>query len=401
MFYLLVELQATNEIYDPLGRPRIVPSLCLSTNTVDNKEFIPVFLSKRQAYLYMKSNQLGHEFKIVSTEDYDVEFYRNATQASQDNKLWLCMMVIDLAQKGQKLDIMCWQNTVSLYNVFFNEATLRQELSEILGKYYQLFGEDEQLSDDEIIQSSEPILSGLRTPADPQSNFVTTLYRRFKTAVIGSMNQTVDSKEPVQQKTLEERFREAQQSFNVGRGHLFILKKTDTDYHSRKDQKVDKIPLFVNKLDALIYALILKEVTGESYDAVNFTANSSIKNIFKPGYQKGACEFNVVFGFMANHTPFGPKWAKQNKASPVADMMSFLYTLEAIENGFDLEPYFTYTLEPKEREISLIGLVNTNHTPTETLLPTAKRMLADMKINLVQLNENDPAPYHRMVFYSA
>lgn len=387
MFYFLVEIQATCELYDKSGKPTIVPALRTAEFSA-GQEAVPVFLSKRHAYLYMKSNKLDQEFKLASTNDYTMAYYRNIAEAAKEKAPWQFMIVIALAQQAKLLDIRLWDKAVSLYDLFFNEQAIRQELAEIFGDHYQSIVDDEQLSDEEIIKKSDQFLATLNPTS---SNLLSTLYNKVKTIIINNKDS----------KKIDITAQEEKNLFDVEYGHLYILKAPDNSFYSHLQDSRHKILLFVNKLDALIFTLIEKEISGDSYEVVNFTNDTILKSHFKRGYEQGQCVFNVCLGFMGIRTPLGPKWATENETLRGAGLLAAEYPLTEIENGFDLKDYFAYVVDDKERKTSLIGLVNTNHTATNTLMDGAKKFFADMKANIVHIAKDEPLVYPRLLFYAA
>lgn len=163
-------------------------------------------------------------------------------------------------------------------------------------------------------------------------------------------------------------------------------------------QKKMAKPIFINKIDAVIASLIGNKSACFDGEVVKLHSDRNTFERLKKLYQSGDVKFRVAFAFMGVPTAIGVTWANISGKTDYATLMAFEYPLSAIENGFDLKPYFYHVANEQEFEIALTGLIKTNLTATKDLLPLAKRVFLDMKTNTTAVSPDDNRICPRNVF---
>ena len=369
MLYFAIERQATDQIRFANGAAT-APSF-LTNSLLTDENVIPVFLSRVHAYIHLKTSGLLGEFKLVTSDNFELDTYRHICKEEKKTGKQLlptsCRIVLGVGKQDGEQGLAFFDKAYKLYETFFDEDVIRKEIANEFGDAYLTIIENDKLDENKIVELGDKIIGA--------GNL--------------SVNTSADKNQDI----------EPESAFhNIGAMHVFILKDKDQSAFTIMENDDRYILTFVNKLDAVIFSLMQKEVDNSSYEVVAINSNKINFDLLKLEYQKGQIKFRVALGFSGIDTPLGVKWAKHKENTPVPSMQLINCTLAEIENGFDLADYLVFMVSAEERELALTGIAKTNFTPTAELLSSAQKMLSDMKTNTVMVNEDNPALHHRLIF---
>jgi len=105
----------------------------------------------------MRSNKLDNEFQLVAADSLAISPYSDIVH--KDKAPWHGMIVCGVQPEEKRFDIRLWHKTFTLYEAFFAEQTIRQEVATLLGsQYYQVLVENETWSDDKVVQEANQLL---------------------------------------------------------------------------------------------------------------------------------------------------------------------------------------------------------------------------------------------------
>jgi len=371
----------------------------------DNQEIVPVFLSKLHAYMYLKPAGLLEEFQLVSPDSAFLAPYRGAAKQAEKSSLSIvpgwCQIGLGIIKQENEYKLSIYGKRFSLYELFFSAEKIQQEVVAHLGDYYQIIVDNNRLSDEEIVAAAEKLINPSTEPRQ-SNNLITKLGHKLKTAFSKQNNHKIEKQNT---DILEEHKKEIEQiveqnfSENVGSSYGFFLKNKDGTLYAPKEHDKHVIAVFINKLDAVIYSMVLYKKFGSNFDIIAFKSSHDplyFKGITN-GYNANAIQFRIIYGFLGASTPFGTKWASYEKSGEVPSMLASDCPLSDIENGIDLRFYFAYVQGAQEREIAMTGLIKTNLTPMEELKVFAKNIYADMKSNLVAIEKDSSKGFHRII----
>ncbi len=369
MLYFAIERQATDQIRFVNGTTT-VPSF-LTNALLTNENVIPVFLSRVHAYIHLKTSGLLREFKLVTSDNIALDTYRHICKEEKKTGKQLlsslCRIVLGVGKQNGKQGLAFFDKAYQLHETFFDENIIRKEVEKALGDAYHTIVKDDKLDENKIVELGDEIIESANLSIKASTD----------------KNQVIEPESALQ---------------NIGAMHVFILKDKDQSVFTIMENDGQYVLTFVNKLDAVIFSLMRKEIDGSNYEVVAINSNNIYFDLLRLGYQEGQIKFRVTLGFSGVDTPLGVKWAKHQENALIPSMQLMNSTLAEIENGFDLAHYLVFMANAEERELALTGIVKTNFTPTTELLSSAKRMLSDMKANTVKVNEDNPALHHRLIF---
>ena len=370
MLYFAIERQATAQMQFVNGTVT-VPSF-LTNPLLTNENVIPVFLSRVHAYIHLKTSGLLSEFKLVTSDNIELDTYRHICKEEKNTgkKLLLssCRIVLGIGKQNGEQGLAFFNKVYKLHETFFDEDIIRKEVEKAFGDdAYHAIVEDDKLDENKIVELGDKVIGDANLSVKASTD----------------KNQDIEPESALQ---------------NIGAMHVFILKDKDQAAFTIKENDGQYVLTFVNKLDAIIFSLMRKEIDGSNYDVVAINSNNIYFDLLRLGYQKGQIKFRVALGFSGVDTPLGVKWAKHEENTSIPSMQLMDCTLEEIENGFDLAHYLVFMANAEERELALTGIVKTNFTPTTELLNSAKKMLSDMKANTLKVNEDNSVLHHRLIF---
>ena len=313
-----------------------------------------------------------NEFKLVTANSIEIDIYQKICQEEEKTGKQLisnsCRIVLGIGKQGGEQGIAFYNKAYKLRDVFFEGNAIEKEIADKLGSAYNAIVENDRLDDDKIAELGDE--------------------------VIGSENFAIKSSLADQSHSIEP----ASSSQNLGSMYVFILKGKGGAIFSTEENGCHYILTFINKLDAVIFSVIQQEIDNFPYEVVSLNSNSGYLNFLKLGYEQGRVKFRVALGFSSISTPLGFKWAKHVENMPAPSLQSITCSLAEIENGFDLAPYLVYMNNAEERNLAIDGLLKTNFTPTEEVLNSAKKMLSDMKVNTIKVEEGNDTLHHRLIF---
>lgn len=401
--------KAPIEIKDATGKSMAIHPLFVQY-LGENQEVVPVFLSKLQAYIYLKPAGFFEEYQLVTTDSVFLKPYQNLAKWSKEatidtSKIW-CQIALGILKNDTEYQLGMYDKKYSLKEIFFSGAKIEQEIADFLGDKYQIIVENNQLTDEEIVKSAEEFINSTSTTNQP-SSLTSKLKQKFKTIFTKSNNKLNKTKinEKVAQLSDEDKQRIeeiAKQNLeeDLGSTYGFVLKNKDgTLYAPKETDNKHVIAVFINKLDAVIFAHGLYEKEKIKFDIAEF--NGSKDTLYFKALKKqdkaGIVRFRIIYGFLGTANPFGTKWATYYEKSDVPSLLALDCTLADVENGIDLRVYFSYVHGKEERETAIAGLIKTNLTPTEELKTTAENLYTDMKANLVVVEQGSPEVFHRVI----
>lgn len=336
----------------------------------DSQEIAPVFLSKLHAYLYLKPAGLLDEFQLVPLDSMLLDVYRHSVHDATFPVE--CRIGIGVIKQEGAFQLAMYDKRFSMRDLFFSQSAITQELIDALGGSYHTICETNQLPDPEIIQMAE------------------------KHALENNINltQNTSKEDPKQIEAIIDRNLDKE----IGSLYGFVLTFKNGSIFLTPEQDKPVINVFVNKLDAVVFSHMWFDKINEQLDVVSFNPNNNPHyfNFIRRQYQAGKAQFRIAYGFLGTFSPIGVKWAKKDARSDVPAILAENCSLAEVENGIDLRFYLIHVPEEDEREIALTGLLKTNLTPIEKLKSIAQKYYADMKANLVTI-ENDSFSFHRII----
>lgn len=371
MFYIAVEKQATLEIRTDKNKTIMAPAF-MTGNLPEGGEFIPVFLSRLHAYVYLKPLRLFHEFKVVPINSAELSTYRIICDEEKrlNKNLYpiSCRLVLGIGVEDKEPRLGYFNKSYNLSDIFLDKESLLNEVCDAIGsRDYQVIINEDKLNDHEIVIKGDNIIQKLGVVIK-ESNSITET----------STNQTP-----------------SQQDFDSMYGYILVDK--NFGMYGRKENGIDYIFAFINKLDAAIFATFHKEQSSIECEPVSLKDKTLIK-ILKLGQVGGHVKFKLVLGFLGAVTSVGNSWAKyaEDQVSPALSLVNCDF--DQVENGFDLSTYFKDIYGEKETDQAITGLIMTNLASKESLVNAAKKFIADMKSNIITVSENDPQIYPRLIF---
>src|SRR5262245_44802240 len=174
MFYIAIERQATTEIRFSNNKTVITHALLL--NYLPNGEgFIPLFLSRLHAYIYLKPTGLLKEFKLVPTNSIELGIYQDICQSEQETGQTLfphtCRMIFGVTKdRNKKSCLLYYSKAYPLSVAFFSEEDTRKELRSQLGKAYDLAVDSDDGSETKITQQGDKLIKKMKLVISDSEN---------------------------------------------------------------------------------------------------------------------------------------------------------------------------------------------------------------------------------------
>lgn len=387
MLYFVIECQATSWGRSVDGKKEVIlPSFSI-TYLPNNQEIVPIFLTRLHAYIYLKAANSLNEFKIVSIENLELNVYRNIfkEEANKNSFPYEFKLVVGFSSKDTQCHTVFFNKSFQAYEIFAKVCNLENEIAAMLGKeLYNNISNTDKTNDNDIMEIGNEIID----ITVPKKKYASKVISTIKNIFYKESNKPETEYKP-------------HQDVNLGTMRLFILKHADgSAYAPPGKDGYPSILLFVNKLDATIFLLMLKQRDYVNYEIVAFNSDQYYFSKLKNYYEAGAIKLAVVLGFLAFYSPLGNKWAKTDDSMQTPAMSIVPCTWEEIKNGYDLAIYLNYIQGEQELKRAIEGIINTNLTSTSHLIEIAKKTVEDMQTNIVVIDENNPYLYPRLMFLS-
>jgi hypothetical protein len=151
----------------------------------------------------------------------------------------------------------------------------------------------------------------------------------------------------------------------------------------------DTLYVFVNKLDAVLLSLLMRDFDPAWTDSQLLNHSIHFPGI-KRRYQESELKIFLCKGFLNLPIENGVQWVKLPSEKLLVSPSLKEFSLEAVEQGLDVNNYLTDITHREIRDQMLAQLNTTNLMAFDDLKPYAATIIADMKKYQVMVVENDP-----------
>ena len=395
MLFLCIERYASQQVEvvdenDKVSGKVSVPGIFSST--LNDNDILPVFISKCHAYIYLKKLNMEKEFKVVAVNGIELDHYKVICENSREvgKKIELSVpirIVISPVEKDNKIEFLYLNKLYELPDILLDWQARIEEVKDAVKDSYQSLVASNQWDDEKITKFSDELFASQQ----PSKGMISTLTQHIKKMF--SKSEPTTQADDFDYNHLKENL-----SKNLGSTYVYILRDKKGNLYTSIQDGCRYLPVFVNKLDAVITSLFCKEL-GDYFEPIYLHSDKRYLTALRQQSKEGKVKFQVIFGYAMKMMPLGQKWVSFNPDSLRGpSMISFQYPIENIENGFDIADYLAHFDSDQDRDMAMYHLAETNLSSQEKLINVAAKIIPDMKTNIMYAAMNDKGIAPRMVF---